>query len=68
MEELLELFNKVRDRISKKVVAVQNASSKVAELKEKGKQLVKDLDSRLQRIIGMCLIHSFIHSFIYFCH
>ena len=55
VEELLELFNKVRDRISEKVVAVQNASSKVADLKKKGKELVKDLDSRLQRIIGKCL-------------
>ena len=42
----------MKDKINNKVDAVENASSKVSDLKEMGKDLVTDLGRKLRRIIG----------------
>lgn len=51
-DELVELFEQARDRIDEKVESVQNASTKVQDLQSTGDALVKNLQSKLERILG----------------
>lgn len=51
VDELLDLFERARDRIGNKVESVQNASTKVQDLQFIGSDLVRDLESKLERIL-----------------
>ena len=46
------LFNQARDKIEDKVESAQNASMKVLDLEDMGNALVKNLQSKLERILG----------------
>ena len=52
MNELIELFNQARDKIEEKVKSVQNASTKVQDLKSMAGLLVRNVERKLERIIG----------------
>lgn len=53
MDKLLALFNQARDKIEEKVESVQNASSEVKDSQQMASSLVKNLERKLERIIGM---------------
>ncbi|KAJ7382944.1 hypothetical protein OS493_031720 [Desmophyllum pertusum] len=50
-DELMGLFNQARDKIEDKVESAQNASMKVLDLEDMGNALVKNLQSKLERIL-----------------
>lgn len=52
MDELLELFNKMKDQIKEKVESVQNASSQLTYVKDLTDRLVNSLDKKMKRVLG----------------
>ena len=52
VDELLDLFKKIKDQISSKVESVQRASSRVNDVQESVDDLAKKMESRYQRVIS----------------
>lgn len=51
VDDLLDLFKKVKDQINSKIESVQRASSKVTDVRNSVDYLAKRLESRYQRVI-----------------
>jgi len=60
VDELLELFNKMKDQIKEKVESVQNASSQLTYVKDLTDRLVNSLDKKMKRVI---VVEREIHTF-----